>query len=147
MLRRTEDKLVAHNRVAFDVTSAPTHIITPDYPLPALQQLLYNAVLHRNYEGTNAPVRVYWYDDRVEINSPGGPYGAVTIDNFGRPGITDYRNPNIADVMKTLGFVQAFGRGLGIARNALSKNKNPPLCFEVTQKTVLFKIRRDGQSG
>jgi ATP-dependent DNA helicase RecG len=30
------------------------------------------AVMHRAYEATHAPVRVYWYDDRIEISNPGG---------------------------------------------------------------------------
>lgn len=55
------------------------------YPQAAIQQILYNAVLHRTYEGTNAPIRVYWFNDRIEIHSPGGPYGNVTCENFGTP--------------------------------------------------------------
>lgn len=137
MLRRTEEKLAAHNRVAIDITSAPTHIKTWLYPPAAIQQILYNAVLHRTYESTNAPIRVYWFNDRIEISSPGGPYGNVTVENFGRPGMTDYRNPNIGDVLKTFGFIQAFGRGIATARKELEKSGHPPLKFEVTQSTVL----------
>ena len=126
MLRRTEEKLKAHNRISVDITSAPNHIKNIPYPPVAIQQILYNAVLHRTYENTNAPVRVYWFNDRIEINSPGGPYGNVTCENFARPGITDYRNPNIADVLKTFGFIQAFGRGIATARKEMEKNGNPP---------------------
>ena len=39
----------------------------PDYPLVALQQVVRNAVMHRTYKGTNAPVRVTWFSDRIEI--------------------------------------------------------------------------------
>ena len=146
MIRRTEEKLRAHNRVAYDMTSGPVHIKTSDYPLPALQQILYNAVLHRTYENTNAPVRVYWYDDRIEINSPGGPYGNVTTANFGQPGIADYRNPNIADVMKTYGFIQRFGRGIPIAENEMKRNGNPPLEFRVDQSAVVVVLRINRQT-
>ena len=52
MLRLAEEKLKAHNRMAVDVTSQPTHRISAPYPHAALLQLLYNAVLHRTYEGT-----------------------------------------------------------------------------------------------
>ena len=45
------------------------------YPLAALQQLTRNAVMHRTYEGTAAPVRVYWFDDRIEITISGATYG------------------------------------------------------------------------
>ncbi len=58
--------------------------------MTAIHQIVYNAVMHRTYEETNAPTRVYWYNDRIEITSPGGPYGNVTPENFGKPGITDY---------------------------------------------------------
>jgi ATP-dependent DNA helicase RecG len=111
------------------------------YPPAAIQQILYNAVLHRTYESTNAPVRVYWFNDRIEINSPGGPYGNVTSENFGKPGITDYRNPNIGDVLKTFGFIQAFGRGIATARREMEKNGNPPPEFETNQSAVVCTLR------
>ena len=137
MLHHTEEKLKSHNRTAVDITSESTHSLDSPYPQTALQQILYNAVLHRTYEKTNAPVRIYWFNDRIEINSPGGPYGNVTAENFGKPGITDYRNPNIGDILKTFGFIQAFGRGIATARKALEKNGNPPLKFEIDQSTVV----------
>ena len=141
MLRRTEEKLKAHNRTSIDIVSAPVHIREVPYPHEALQQILYNAVLHRTYENTHAPVRVYWFNDRIEINSPGGPYGNVTPENFGNPGITDYRNPNICDVLKTFGFVQAFGRGIATARTAMERNGNSEPEFEVNQSSVLCTLR------
>ncbi|NPT39609.1 ATP-binding protein [Paraburkholderia xenovorans] len=141
MIRRTEEKLKAHNRTAVDITSQATHQLATPYPQAALQQILYNAVLHRVYEGTNTPIRVYWFNDRIEINSPGGPYGNVTVDNFGRPGVTDYRNPNIADVLKTFGFIQAFGRGIATARKAMESNGNPPPEFETSQTAVVCVLR------
>jgi ATP-dependent DNA helicase RecG len=141
MLRRAEEKLKAHNRTAIDITSTATHQIDMPYPPAAMQQVLYNAVLHRTYESTNAPIRVYWFNDRIEINSPGGPYGNVTVDNFGKPGITDYRNPNIADVLKTFGFVQTFGRGIATTRRAMEVNGNPAPEFETNQSAVVCVLR------
>jgi len=140
VIRMTEEKLKAHNRTAVDISKGP-HILTTDYPHPAFQQILYNSIMHRNYEGTNAPVRVYWYNDRVEFNSPGGPFGNVSIDNFGKPGITDYRNPNIADVFKTLGFIQRFGVGIRTARNAMSKNGNPEPEFACSRSNVVCVLK------
>ncbi len=137
-LRFTEQKLQSHNRRLFDVTSAATHQTTISYPLPALQQVLYNALLHRTYEGTNTPTFLYWYNDRIEVQSPGGPYGNVTSSNFGEAGMTDYRNPNIAELLKALGFVQRFGRGIAIAKEAMRSNGNPPLRYECEQSGVLY---------
>jgi ATP-dependent DNA helicase RecG len=143
VLRRLDDKFKAHLTVSVDFTSgSTTEIRKSPYPLVALQQLARNAVMHRTYEGTNAPIRVYWFDDRIEIFNPGGPYGTVTVENFGKPGNADYRNPNIAAVMKTLGFAQRFGFGIVEARKALAENGNPGLEFKVEPSVVFVTIRR-----
>lgn len=143
MLRRLDEKLRATLSVSVDFTSgATTEVRATPYPLSALQQLTRNAVMHRTYEGTNAPVRIYWFDDRIEISNPGGPFGAVTVENFGRPGVSDYRNPVLAGVLKSLGFVQRFGFGIAEARRALQANGNPPPEFQVEDTMVLVTIRK-----
>ena len=125
-----------------DIQSASREIRRPDYPLVALQQLVRNAVLHRDYQTTNAPVRVTWFKDRIEMQNPGGPFGQVTRENFGKPGITDYRNPHLAEVLKTLGFVQRFGVGIQLARKQLHENGNPEIAFDVQENHVLVTVRR-----
>jgi ATP-dependent DNA helicase RecG len=101
----------------------------PDYPLPALRELVVNALMHRNYETSNAPVRILWFANRVEITSPGGPYGAVTAENFDKR--NDYRNPALAAAMKDLGFVNRFGRGISLVRSTLAANGNQPAEFQI----------------
>lgn len=113
-----------------------------DYPEEAIRQLVRNAVLHRTYEGTAAPVRVTWFEDRVEVQSPGGPYGQVTRATFGTPGVADYRNPTIAEALKALGFVERFGVGIAIARERLAANGNPPPEFTIEDAHVLVTVRR-----
>jgi ATP-dependent DNA helicase RecG len=103
-----------------------------------------NAILHRTYEGTNAPVRINWFSDRIEIHSPGGPFDQVTKENFGQPGVTDYRNPHLAEAMRVLGYVQRFGLGIQIARQMLADNGNPPPEFDVEQNFILALVRRRG---
>ncbi|MHB8844375.1 MAG: ATP-binding protein [Nitrospirota bacterium] len=142
ILRRIDDKLTSHNRVKVDLISGQTEQRTFDYPMPALQQIVRNAVMHRTYEGTNAPVRINWFSNRIEIISPGGPFGEVTAYNFGKPGFTDYRNPNIADAMRVYGFVQRFGVGIAIAQKELKNNGNPPAEFIVEPTAVLCTMRR-----
>lgn len=114
---------------------------TPDYPSAALKQIIRNALLHRNYFESNAPVRITWYSDRVEISSPGGPFGGVTSGNFGQPGVTAYRNPTLAEAMRTLGFAERFGVGLQIVRQTLERNGNPPAEFRVDDHFVHITIR------
>ncbi len=141
VLRRLDDKLIAHNRTTVDFTSGPIEQRTVLYPIPALQQIIRNAIMHRTYEGTNAPVHVYWFSDRVEILSPGGVFGAITAENFGQPHLIDYRNPNLAEAMRVLGYVQKFGSGIQITRNLLQRAGHPEPEFEILDNFVRAIIK------
>jgi len=142
LLEEIEDLIKNNVQSSADFTSGATEVRTPDYPVVALQQIVRNAILHRSYENTNAPVRVYWFNDRVEIQNPGGPFGQVTKGNFGQPGVNDYRNPNLAGVMKELGYVQRFGFGIALARGEMEKNGNPPPEFQVEDSHIAVILRR-----
>ncbi len=142
-LLNTLDELLKINiRAPIDFTSADREIRRPDYPLVALQQIARNAVMHRSYHGTNAPIRITWFANRVEIQNPGGPFGRVTRENFGRPGASDYRNSYLAEAMKHLGYVQRFGFGIIQARQEMEKNGNPPPEFQVEESYVGVILRQ-----
>ena len=141
LLRQLEEKLTAHNRIAVDITTSYIEQRTELYPMEALHQITRNAVMHRTYEATNAPAHVYWFNDRIEVLSPGGAFGAVTIERFGEPGLVDYRNPNVADAMRTLGFVQRYGVGIPIAKNQLAAAGHPELEFDVSNSFVRATVK------
>ena len=144
LLRQLEEKLTAHNRIAVDVTTSYLEQRTELYPMEALHQITRNAVMHRTYEGTNAPVHVYWFNDRIEVLSTGGAFGSVTIERFGEPGLVDYRNPNLADAMKTLGFVQRFGLGISIAKQQLAAAGHPKPEFDISNNFVRVTVKARG---
>jgi len=79
-------------------------------------------------------------------NKPGGLYGNVTPENFGRPGIVGYRNPNLSATMKVFDFVQTFGRGITIARNEMKRNGNPEPEF-ITDESIVRCIMRAKPNG
>jgi ATP-dependent DNA helicase RecG len=108
------------------------------YPRVAVRELLMNAVMHRDYAST-APLRITWFEDRLEIQSPGGLYGEASVTNFPRQ--TSYRNPVIAEAMKTLGYVNRYGRGVLRAQDALATNGSPPAEFTFDPGFVLATIR------
>ena len=141
ILRKIDEKLRASIAVGVDLLGSDREVRRPTYPLAALQQLVRNAVMHRTYEATNAPIRLTWFRDRIEIMSPGGPFGQVTPENFGHPGVTDYRNPNIADAMKTLGYAQRFGVGIASARKLLVEAGHPEPEFAVNDDHVMAVVR------
>jgi ATP-dependent DNA helicase RecG len=97
------------------------------YPYWATRELLMNAIMHRDYQ-TNAPVLFYEYDDRIEVQNPGGLYGKVSEENF--PNVSDYRNPFIAKAMKILGYVNRFSRGIYRVQKELIENGNGEAVFD-----------------
>ena len=139
-LREADRLLEPHIFTALD-NSGARHIEIPDYPVLALRELVRNAVIHRNYEDSYTPVRVTWFRNSLQISSPGSVYGAVTRQNFGSPDATSYRNPSIAEAMKNQGFMQRFGMGIQIAREALEENGNPPPEFKIEDTFVFATIR------
>jgi len=108
-----------------------------NYPWEAIRELAMNAVMHRAYNGNNSPIKFYEYSDRIEIDNPGNLYGKVNLENF--PNETDYRNPNIAEIMLNLGYVNRFGSGINTVSTLLEENKSNPAEFLLGDYTT-FKV-------
>ena len=108
-----------------------------NYPWEAIRELAMNAVMHRAYNGNNSPIKFYEYSDRIEIDNPGNLYGKVNLENF--PNETDYRNPNIAEIMMNLGYVNRFGSGVNTVSTLLEENKSNPAEFLLGDYTT-FKV-------
>ena len=141
VIQSLDGKLKSHNRVAVDILSGPIEKRKSLYPLDAVQQITRNAIMHRAYESTNAPVHVHWFNDRIAVTNPGGLYGAVTASAFGQPGVVDYRNPNLAEAMRNLRLVQRYGIGIPLARRLLRENGNPEPEFSFPEHYVFATIR------
>ena len=110
--------------------------IVSQYPYWATRELLMNAIMHRDYD-SNAPIQFYEYDDRIEIQNPGGLYGKVSPINF--PNVSDYRNPFIAEAMKVLGYVNRFSRGVYRVQKELQENGNGEAMFDFSLHTA-FRV-------
>lgn len=98
-----------------------------NFPNWAIRELMMNAIMHRDYE-SNAPIKFYQYEDRIEIGNAGGLYGKARPENF--PNENDYRNPTIAEAMKILGYVNRFNRGISRVQEDLNENGNNDAIFE-----------------
>jgi len=131
--------------VAAQIESVPAaaegirEAFAPTYPEEALKELVRNLAQHRLYEGTNAPGRVEWFDDRIEFRNPGGPFGSASEGEFGTH--SDYRNPLLTARLVELGYVQQLGRGIRRVRLLLEKNGNPPLAV-ATDGFTRVELRR-----
>ena len=111
-----------------------------NYPYKALRELMMNAIMHRDYQ-SNMPTRFYQYDKHIEIMNPGGLYGQARPENF--PNVNDYRNNVVAEIMKTLDYVNKFNHGIMEVQDLLRENENPPAEFNTGLLTAFSVIVRD----
>jgi len=115
-----------------------------DYPEWATRELLMNAVCHRDY-AARGPVQFYQYDDRIEIQNPGGLYGRATVENF--PNVNDYRNLIVAETMKVLGYVNRHSKGVLRVKDELTANGNGLPEYDFGYQTAVLVTERKAKHG
>lgn len=111
-----------------------------NYPYKALRELVMNAVMHRDYQ-SNMPTRLYQYDSHIEVMNPGGLYGQARPENF--PYVNDYRNGVVAEMMKTLNYVNMFNHGVGEVQDLLRANNSPAAEFNVSYLTAFSVVVKE----
>ena len=137
--------LRAHCRTSVEIGTRTTEIRRHTYALATLRELVRNAIMHRAYEGTHAPIHVSWYSDRIEIVSPGGFFGDVSVENVGESDVVAYRNANLAEAMRAVRLSRCDGGGIARAGQALRANDQPVPSFEADEGHVRCTVhmRRD----
>ena len=124
------DAIITQRPVAASLFREKTII---NYPKNALRELMMNACMHRDYQ-SNMPIRLYQFDDHIEIMNAGGLYGEARPENF--PMVNDYRNPIIAEAMKEMKYVNMFNQGVKRVQDMLRQNGNKKAEFDVSKLTV-----------
>jgi ATP-dependent DNA helicase RecG len=81
------------------------------YPDKVFRELITNAVVHRNYSISGSKIRIFLFDDRIEVISPGRLPNTVTIEKL-RFGVSFATNPVLVKFMENLRYIDQLGRGL-----------------------------------
>jgi ATP-dependent DNA helicase RecG len=83
MIRRAETYVLGAMRKAVLIDGVFRREI-PEYPREALREALANAIAHRDYSSyvRGSYVQIRMFADRLEIQSPGGLFGNVTVENL-----------------------------------------------------------------
>jgi len=81
------------------------------YPDKVFREVLTNAVVHRNYSIAGSKIRVFMFDDRLEMISPGRLPNTVTVEKL-KAGVSYAVNPIIVKFMENLRYMDQLGRGL-----------------------------------
>jgi ATP-dependent DNA helicase RecG len=99
----------------------------PAYPIVAVREAVVNAVAHRDYAIEGQKVIIRMFDDRLEVESPGGLVPPVTLDTLGQKRYS--RNPILTRLMYEMRLVEEMGTGIKKIRRALSELGSPPPTF------------------
>jgi ATP-dependent DNA helicase RecG len=107
-----------------------------EYPIRALREAIINGLIHRDYFNP-ADVRVFIFDDRVEVVSPGPfPKGVTPEKPEHRP-----VNKILSQLMYDIGYIEKYGSGIYLENELCLKNGNEKPVYEITanQTKVVFK--------
>jgi ATP-dependent DNA helicase RecG len=102
--------------------------LEPVYQDRVFREIIVNACIHRNYSISGSRIRVFLFDDRLEVHSPGRLPNTITVEKLSA-GVSYAVNPVILKFMENLRYVDKLGRGLPLVWNS-AKNLG---------KTVLFQ--------
>ena len=120
------------NGMQFDI-----HSEIPDF---ALQEAIVNAVAHRDYEIQGRETEVWFFEDRVEVESPGGVMPPASEAKL-REGVRTHssRNPLLVRALAAAGYMRDEGEGVARIHNEMRKNSLPPP--EISVEGGIFVIR------
>ena len=104
----------------------------PEIPRIVFEELLVNALIHRDYF-VSAPIRIFVFQDRVEIISPGHLPNNLTVENI-KSGNSNIRNPILTSFATKL--LPYRGLGSGVIR---ALRAHPDIGFENDQDGNQFK--------
>lgn len=120
---------------------------TRDYPVYSIRESLLNAVIHRDYN-FNGSILVSLFDDHLEITSLGGLVKGLNITDI-YSGISESRNPNLANVFYRLKYVESFGTGINrIIDSYKPYNCKEPLILNTDNsfKIILYNVNYIGDN-
>jgi len=103
-----------------------------------LSELIINALIHRDYY-INSPGKIFMFDDRLEIISPGKLTNSLTVEKI-KNGLSIHRNPILNSIAKYV--LHYSGRGSGIKR-ALSINPDVELINDINKEEFKCIIPRE----
>lgn len=99
-----------------------------EYPAFAVREALVNAVCHRDYRLKGRRIEIRMYSDRLEVISPGGLPGFITIDNIVEEHFS--RNPRLVNGLFQWGYIEELGLGIDRMIEDMVSAGHPPPKFK-----------------
>ncbi|WP_395840154.1 RNA-binding domain-containing protein [Cystobacter fuscus] len=130
---------------------SPSHVeglerIEEGLPEKVLREAVLNAVAHRDYRAASQ-VRIYVFDDRVEIVNPGELLNQLTLEGIRIGGISQRRNPVLAGLLARARRRENLGMGVPEMIRQMKARKLPPPEFSVGNGHFRVVLRLAGEGG
>lgn len=98
---------------------------TYEYPQFAVREAIVNAICHRDYRLKGRRIEIRMFSDRLEVISPGGLPGFITIENIKDEHFS--RNPRIVNGLFQWGYIEELGLGIDRMIEVMKQaGHNPP---------------------
>jgi len=111
----------------------------PEYPGFAVREALVNAIAHRDYRLSGRRVEIRMFEDRLEVISPGGLPGYITIDNIVEEHFS--RNPRIVAGLFQWGYIEELGLGIDRMIEEMLQHGHPAPEFRATPYSFSVILR------
>jgi ATP-dependent DNA helicase RecG len=130
--------------ISFVTRNIKNHSTIPDgvqrvdrleYPIEAIREAIINAIAHRDYLISGAAIRLFIFEDRIELYSPGGLPNTITLEMMKYKQFS--RNQTLVSFLTGLGFMERRGKGILRMINLMREHGLPPPRFELIGEELL----------
>jgi ATP-dependent DNA helicase RecG len=111
----------------------------PEYPSFAVREALVNSIAHRDYRLSGRRVEIRMFEDRLEVISPGGLPGYITVDNIVEEHFS--RNPRIVAGLFQWGYIEELGLGIDRMIEEMLQRGHPAPEFKATPYSFSVTLR------
>ena len=136
LILKAEEYIMGHINIGMRLDGL-RRVDVPEIDRDALREAIINAFCHRDYSEYDS-VNVAIFRDRVEVRSPGGLFGGLTIEQIITQNVSRRRNELIADIFHRVHFVEKWGRGI-----ELILSKEPEASFREIAGTFVTVFPRN----
>ena len=141
VVEETMKYIIGQIKVAFEIKGMPTQRTEIfEYPLPALREIVLNAIIHRDYTSP-IDMQIKIFDNYISIYNPGGLYGTLTVDQLkGDAYQAIARNKLIAEAFYLTGDIEKYGSGFLRIRNDIKEYPTMKMEFSEVASGFLWTV-------
>lgn len=112
LIQKAEDYILEHINIGMKLDGL-YRVDVPEIDKDAFREAIINAFCHRDYWEYDS-INVAIFKDRLEIRSPGGLFGGLTIEKIKSEMVSKRRNEIIAEIFHKIHFGEKWGRGISL---------------------------------